>query len=152
MGLTLSCVDGTDTTWVPEISSSSEGMDSTHKLRHIQAMLLATDKVGAALLLHPLGLDACHSDYAGAVRSEIHLSNLVWQAGYQVDALMNKWNDQDSYEERCADRDPYDEYAGGYLPIPEVLFSKVRKQPAEVVAKYSHWARDYSSYDHCPVY
>jgi len=114
-------------------------------------MMLATDKIGVKLLLDPLGLNGCHSDYYTAVATEIRLTSLIWHGGYQVEALMNMWNDQENFEEVCTDVDPYDQYVGGYLPITEVIFSKVRKQPVDVVDKYSHWGRNYSSYDHCPI-
>ncbi len=147
----MNCLHGDEGSWVG-LDMHGEGMDTTHKVRHIQAMLLTTDKVGIELLLTPLGLDACHSDYMPAVQTEIRLTSLIWHAGYKVEALMSMWNEVDNFEEECILTDPMAEYVGGYLPLAEAVFAKTKKLPPGIVDKYAFWARNYSSYDHCPVY
>ncbi len=146
----MNCYDGKDHSFA--VKPHSKDFDSVHKLRHLQAMLLATDKVGIDLLLDPLGLDACHSDYKTAVGTELHLSNLIWRGGYKVEAVMNMWDEMDDFEEHCMSGNPTMYYVGGYLPLTESMFAKTKKLPKGIADKYSHWARHYSSHDHCAVY
>jgi len=146
----MNCAEGADSTW--SLAAGSEGIDAIHKVRHIQAMLLATDKIGIDLLLDPLGLDACHSDYNTAVGTEIRLTSLIWHGGYHVTALMNAFNDVDEFEQACTLPDPMEQYVGGYMPLAEAVFAKTKKMPGGIADTYAHWARNYSSYEFCPVY
>jgi len=146
----MNCYEGRDHSFA--IKPDDSAFDPVHKLRHLQAMLLATDRTGIDLLLDPLGLAACHDDYKTAVGTELHLTNLIWQGGYEVEALMNMWDEEDDFAERCTAKNPTMYYAGGYLPLTETLFTKTKKLPKGIADKYSQWARHYSSYDHCPVY
>ena len=149
VGLTMNCLDGLESLPRPGLQSTAEGMDELHKLRHLQAMMLATDKVGVDLLLDPLGLAACHSDYDLAVASEVRLTMLIEHAGFKVDALMSMFGLSDDFAESCTAPDPMESYPGGYLPLHETLFAKTKKLSGDVVARYSEWASEYSSYQFC---
>lgn len=149
VGLTMNCLDGVESLPRPGLQSTAEGMDSLHRLRHLQAMMLATDQVGVRLLLDPLGLDACHSDYDIAVASEVRLTMLVERAGFEVDALMSMFGQGERFAETCMTQDPMEWYPGGYLPLHETLFAKTKRLPSELVDRYSDWARKYSSYEAC---
>ncbi len=145
----MNCLDGVASLDRPGLQSTAEGMDEVHRLRHLQAMMLATDQVGINLLLTPLGLDACHSDYDIAVASEVRLTMLVEHAGYKVDALMSLFGQSADFAETCDAPDPMASYPGGYLPLHETIFAKTKKLSGDVVARYSDWAKDYSSYEYC---
>ena len=147
----MNCLGGKTPSFHAKDPNSST-FDPTHRFRHLQAMLLATDKTGIALLLDPLGLSACHSDYPSAVAAELQLSNLVWRGGFRVEAVMNMWGAEDDFEEHCRSRDPTRTYVGGYLPLTESVFAKTKWLPRGIAEAYSGWARKYSSYEHCPVY
>lgn len=173
----MNCLDGQDTVWAG-VSSDSEGFDHHHKLRHLQGMILVTDKIGLALLLTEQGLLSCQADarrarsldrqgsaeklprtpvpvdpkYAAAVRTEIRLTNLIWQGGYEVFALMSEFQDSDDFTTACTLADPMEHYVGGSMPPTEGLFLKVKKLPAAVTEAYTWWSRGYSSYDACPVW
>lgn len=146
----MNCYNGRDHSFA--IKPTDKGFDPVHRLRHIQAMLLATDKAGVSLLLDPVGLGACHSDYKSAVATELHLSSLVWAGGFEVEAVMNMWGEVDDFAENCVSGNPTMKYPGGYLPLTESMFAKTKKLPKGVAETYSKWARKYSSYEHCPVY
>jgi len=145
----MNCLGGRGKSWA--VKGHSQDFDELHKLRHLQAMLLATDKVGVRLLLAPLGLNGCHSDYKMAVGAEIHLSNLIWHGGFEVEAIMNMWDEEDDFDQHCMTGNPTMTYAGGYLPLTESMFTKTKKLPRGIADKYTRWARNYSSYDHCPI-
>lgn len=147
VGLTMNCVEGaTDIDWL----NIKVGDPNVRTLRHLQAMLLATDRTGVELLLVDAGLSGCHSDYIEAIQTEIRLTSLITQAGYKVDALMSLFRDSDKFADTCTSPNPFDDYPGGFLHPHETLFVKSRAgTPPELIEQYSHFARDYHSRKFC---
>lgn len=115
--------------------------------------------------------------YNGAVRTEIALSGLIWDAGYEVFALMNSFRESDDFSTTCTYGNPTmgEGYPGGVLPAVESIFIKVgslllsclvllfaradrrvtlqaKMMPGATLEAYTRWSQGYSSYDACPVW
>ena len=104
-GLTMNCIEGVDEV---EWLGIKVGDPSVLSLRHLQAMLLATDQAGLELLLVPAGLSACHNEYIQAIDNEIRLSSLIRQGGYELDAVMSLFQDSNDFAETCTAPNPFD--------------------------------------------
>ena len=146
-GLTMNCIEGvTEVDWL----GIKVGDPSVVSLRHLQAMLLATDRTGLALLLVPAGLSACHDEYIAAIDTEIRLSSLIRAAGFKLDAAMSLFQDADDFSDACTAPNPFDAYPGGMLHPHELMFVKSRAgTPDDVIERYTHFARGYDSHRFC---
>ncbi len=146
-GLTMNCIEGaTEVDWL----GIKVGDPNVVNLRHLQAMLLATDQAGLELLLVPAGLSACHNEYIQAIDNEIRLSSLIRMGGYELDAVMTLFQDRADFAAACTAPNPFDEYPGGLLHPHELMFVKSRAgTPPDVIDKYTHLARDYDSRQFC---
>jgi hypothetical protein len=119
--------------------------------RHIQSMILATDRVGIDILLGQsddnsgvalvgsndtsipkysnIGIDACPTSMDEAVNIEVSLTVLIQSHNYSVRAMMAEYWSKQDYEEDCTNGDvnaAEGAYEGGDLGVFETLFIKTR--------------------------
>ena len=115
--------------------------------RHIQSMILATDRVGMNILLglnaseateissisntthSNIGIDACPTTMDEAVNIEVSLTPLIQSYNYTVRAMMAEYWSQKSYELECTNGDinaAKGAYEGGDLGVFETMFIKTR--------------------------
>ncbi|KAM0748986.1 hypothetical protein T439DRAFT_327486 [Meredithblackwellia eburnea MCA 4105] len=145
-GMTMNCLGG-KAPWIPALADKGPW-------RHIQSMILATDTVGIDLLLTPEGLDACHNDYNGAISTEIGLTKLITNAGYDVDAMGLGFHSEPDFTKTCELEDVWDEgnYFGENVNPFDTMFVKTKRGiQAHTLDRYTEWVdgAEYSSYDAC---
>jgi hypothetical protein len=119
--------------------------------RHIQSMILATDRVGINILLGRsddgrggtlvgsndtssttytnIGIDACPNSMDEAVNIEVSLTSLIQSHNFTVRAMMAEYWSKQDYELDCINGDinaAKGAYEGGDLGVFETLFIKTR--------------------------
>ncbi|KAI4197262.1 MAG: hypothetical protein LQ350_006035 [Teloschistes chrysophthalmus] len=82
--------------------------------RHVQSMILATDRVGLDILLDPesKAFATCPNGHKEAVDVEIGITTAIKKAGYKVDAMMQEFQAQDTFADTCTGEDR--NYEGAY--------------------------------------
>ncbi|KAL8715349.1 MAG: hypothetical protein Q9220_000682 [cf. Caloplaca sp. 1 TL-2023] len=130
--------------------------------RHLQSMILATDRTGLDVLMDPASqaLSTCPNDHKAAVEVEIRLTASIKKAGYQVDAMMQEFQKEADFSDVCMgeDRNWQGAYDGGVkgqgmdLHPYEMLFFKANRHITEkLVDHLTTWTDEaqYSSYEVC---
>ncbi|KAL8672109.1 MAG: hypothetical protein Q9168_003415 [Polycauliona sp. 1 TL-2023] len=131
--------------------------------RHVQSMIFATDDVGLEVLLDPAAqsLGSCPDGWKSAVQVEMGMTAVIKKAGYQVDAMMQEFHQQDDFSDSCKGGDRLGEgsYPKGQAHGPEsflhpyeTLFFKANRGVQErLMNQLTNWtdAAGYSSYDAC---
>lgn len=130
--------------------------------RHVQSMLLATDRTGLFILLAPASetLTTCPTEMQDAIDTEVRITEKIEAAGYKVDAMMQEFQAEDDFAETCTGDDR--NYEGAYdhgikeggmnLHPYEMLFFKANRHISEkLVDSLTTWTDQagYSSYDVC---
>lgn len=135
--------------------------------RHIQSMILATDRIGMDILLgentnetsskadsaaasdttsshyKKIGIDACPTSMDEAVNIEVSLTSLVQSYNYSVRAMMAEYWSKKDFEKDCTNGDvnaAKGAYEGGDLGVFETLFIKTRwAVEAEQTERLTQW-------------
>lgn len=150
-------------------------------VRHVQSMIIATDSIGINILLsgsqtsnyirnvtaeeevirkldlNPfsmIGLSSCYQNYSQAVSAEMSLTNLIYNATYEVDVLMTASVTED-YFKNCRNANPliFRGYYGASLHPYETIFTKVNKEIYDqiVIDKLTDWHNEWevNSWESC---
>ncbi|KAL9582984.1 MAG: hypothetical protein Q9212_002980, partial [Teloschistes hypoglaucus] len=118
--------------------------------RHVQSMILATDRVGLDILLDPASkaFATCPNGHKEAVEVEVGITTAIKKAGYKVDAMMQEFQAQDTFADTCTGEDrnyegAYDngvKNAGMSLHPYEMLFFKANRGiSAKLVDHLTMW-------------
>lgn len=141
---------------------------------HVQSMVWALDRAGLAAVLQrrPDGIGHwCPVDMPEAITGEIHATESVRNAGFEVDVLTTVWHSRDAldvdadgkadgtmgYWRDCQDEDFFHEkaYYGFNVHPYETIFTKsARKMQPELLGNMTQWhdGSGYSSYEACKAF
>lgn len=143
---------------------------------HVQSMIWATDITGVELLLFPpkttkitplfpdetprpeVGINDCFHDWDSAVHAEIHASQIILDAGYELDVMMSAFH-VGEYIEHCDNKTNGDvlwqgKYEGTNVHPYETIFLKTNRDIDPVLMERLtswHTRSNYSSYDYCKI-
>ncbi|KAF3928272.1 hypothetical protein AA313_de0208448 [Arthrobotrys entomopaga] len=120
--------------------------------RHVQSMILATDRAGLDALL-PI-FSTCFAGHSEAVYGESNTTQAIFDAGYKVMAMMTAFSSEENYAQTCKNGDilKQDGYFGGNLHPYETIFQKAnRNMGQDTLAHLTEWTDKarYSSYEVC---
>lgn len=117
-------------------------------------MLWATDTIGMRLLLAPRTLGSCWTSEAEAKNAELHATQRVLDAGFEVDVMLDAFHATADYALKCEAGDPYFEnaYFGVNVHPFETMFyhagRSVETLSYDLQTKWSD-LMGYSSYAAC---
>ncbi|KAK6520513.1 hypothetical protein TWF506_000765 [Arthrobotrys conoides] len=108
--------------------------------RHVQSMVLATDKIGLSLLFPKI--NHCFDTLNNAVGGETSITGAITAKGYGVTALMTAFQSSKDYAKTCTHRDVYFDksYYGITIHPYEVMFQKAnRNNEPDVLNRFTEW-------------
>ncbi|KAF3164347.1 hypothetical protein EYR41_001424 [Orbilia oligospora] len=120
--------------------------------RHVQSMVLATDRIGLSLLFPKI--NRCFNTLGDAVTGETSITGAITQGGYNVTALMTAFRSSEDYANTCTHGDIYwdKSYYGITVHPYEVMFQKAnRDNDPDVLARFTEWTdgMQYNSWAVC---
>ncbi|KAH8895030.1 hypothetical protein GQ53DRAFT_642683, partial [Thozetella sp. PMI_491] len=144
---------------------------------HVQSMIWATDSVGMELLLYPhsntpspadqfgdagapVGFHSCYDGWNPAVHAEVGTAEMIIQAGYEVDVMMEVYHKSKHFRSKCGSEGVGDmlfngRYFGSNVHPYETIFMKANRDidPALLESLTTwHLAEGRDSWGACGAY